>query len=381
MNKIIDSKKKSAAEPTPEDLEAQHEDFNKAFSLFMSSLELDNGVITKKAVEAARSVIEEDKTAFKAFLLNVIDEYIKACDRGEEPSIEEIFKYTYRNPKNFIIPNDKTTSLIFSGRKDLDFGTGEKIAVGSRTKPAEVMIIIKDIDGLSYTPLSLYENAVFSGLCSILESGQYIFTSRQVYQAMTGRNVRPKKDSQAIGSVTRTINKFRTMLVTMDCSEHIKLNNKGVMPDGVEGVFRDENFLFAESITAICNGQKETAYRVLKTPILYRYAKEVKQIISVPSNLLDMEMNNNDDVIKIRYYLLRRIEQMKNSKNKLSNTILFETIFRECQIIGTDDRITAKKKREIVFNILDKLRDDKGYITDYTIEKKGRSYYSITIEI
>ena len=153
MNKIIDSKKKSAAEPTPEDLEAQHEDFNKAFSLFMSSLELDNGVITKKAVEAARSVIEEDKTAFKAFLLNVIDEYIKACDRGEEPSIEEIFKYTYRNPKNFIIPNDKTTSLIFSGRKDLDFGTGEKIAVGSRTKPAEVMIIIKDIDGLSYTPL------------------------------------------------------------------------------------------------------------------------------------------------------------------------------------------------------------------------------------
>ena len=56
-------------------------------------------------------------------------------------------------------------------------------------------------------------------------------------------------------------------------------------------------------------------FQLLEKPVLYTYAELVKQIIDVPTELLEInEISDTDSVIVIKRALIRRIEQMRIEK-------------------------------------------------------------------
>ena len=162
-----------------------------------------------------------------------------------------------------------------------------------------------------------------------------------------------------------------------------KLSLKGAQLTGGK---IDTYLLALDKIEVTAGGQKVTAYKVIKTPILYDYSRLTGQVITVPAALLDIRdesgarIPNTDRRIAIKGYLLRRIEIMKGKSGKRTSrhiiyTDLYETI---CESEPTDKE--RRLIREYVYIVLDCWKRD-GYIKGYTDLKQGRKKTGVAIEL
>lgn len=272
------------------------------------------------------------------------------------------------------IMNTKVTKYLFDSKTD--FSEERQVSVG-KTGKKDVIINVQAyvaIDGkIIPTNFTAYDREVLNGICSIYASGQNIMTTQTIYEAFTGRR---NPSSQSKAHVTRSINKMRSTLLSIDWTNHAKMS--GLPLEDEDYIKSNDNLLLMQNIEANINGTDTNAFLLLQAPILYKYAKSVEQIITIDKSLLQMDnLNNTDDSIVLKNYILTRIAIMKNPKNKVKNhAILFDTMFEYCQITGNKNEM--KRKRELVTKILDELKK-KQYITGYTIEKKGNKYKSIVV--
>lgn len=103
------------------------------------------------------------------------------------------------------------------------------------------------------------------------------------------------------------------------------------------------------------------------------------QVITVKIDLLNTKkaISNTPDNIVIRAYIVKRIEEMKNSKNHLGNKILYDTIFEECQI-DASNKVVKKRHRDAIKKILECFIE-KDYIKAYTETKKGNTLDGVLI--
>ena len=128
----------------------------------------------------------------------------------------------------------------------------------------------------------------------------------------------------------------------------------------------------------------QEGYVFLREPVLYQVCKEFNnQLTTVPKNWLSPPrkmISNNAVSITIRQYLLLRIQKEKNLGNK-TITVLFETLLQETMMNG-DSKRQILRDREKVKSILDEWKGmENGPISDYKIQYKGQSPYSIEITL
>lgn len=283
-------------------------------------------------------------------------------------------KTIYKKTSAFEIMNTKVTKYLFDSKTD--FSEERQVSVG-KTGKKDVIINVQAyvaIDGkIIPTNFTAYDREVLNGICSIYASGQNIMTTQTIYEAFTGRR---NPSSQSKAHVTRSINKMRSTLLSIDWTNHAKMS--GLPLEDEDYIKSNDNLLLMQNIEANINGTDTNAFLLLQAPILYKYAKSVGQIVTIDKSLLQMDnLNNTDDSIVLKNYILTRIAIMKNPKNKVKNhAILFDTMFEYCQITGNKNEM--RRKRELVTKILDELKK-KQYITNYTIEKKGNKYKSIVV--
>ena len=283
-------------------------------------------------------------------------------------------KTIYKKTSAFEIMNTKVTKCFFDGKTD--FSEERQVRVG-KTGKKDVIINVQAyvaIEGkIIPATFTAYDREVLNGICSIYASGQDIMTTQTIYEAFTGRR---NPSSQSKAHVTRSINKMRSTLFSIDWTNHAKMS--GLPLEENDYIKSNDNLLLMQNIEANINGTDTNAFLLLQAPILYKYAKSVGQIVTIDKSLLQMDnLNNTDDSIVLKNYILTRIAIMKNPKNKVKNhTILFDTMFEYCQITGNKNEM--RRKRELVTKILDELKK-KQYITGYTMEKNGNKYKSIVV--
>lgn len=287
---------------------------------------------------------------------------------------KEQYKTLYKKTSSFEIMNTKVTKFLFDGKTD--FSEERQISVG-KTGKKDVIINVQAyvaIDGeIIPATFTAYDREVLNGICSIYASGQDIMTTQTIYEAFTGRR---NPSSQARAHVTRSINKMRSTLFSIDWTNHAKMS--GLPLEDKDYIKSNDNLLLMKNVEANINGTDTNAFLLLQAPILYNYAKSVGQIVTIDKSLLQMDnLNNTDDSIVLKNYILTRIAIMKNQKNKIkSHAILFDTMFNYCQITGNKNEM--KRKRELVIKILDELKK-KEYITGYKIKKEGNKYKGIDV--
>ena len=279
-------------------------------------------------------------------------------------------------PKLSIIVNSKISSEL---TKDF-IGKGEiPIKVNKRNAKKEVLVYAsltyegENIELSGRQEFTPYDRVVHNSVVTLHAAGNEIFTPEMVYRAMNGLTESEKVSPQAIGAVTRSIEKSRVTKLTIDYTQEAKARNLDVKEAKYDGML-----LNADKVTGSVSGVKKEAYRLLRTPILYEYSQQIKQIISVPIQLLQTKeaLRSTDEVIVIRFYLIQRIEIMKNNKNQ-SNKILYSTIFEE---LGKQNptKQKAEKIRDATKAILG-LLIKKEYIQGYQEYKEGRQIKGIEI--
>ena len=292
-------------------------------------------------------------------------------------------------PQKHIIPNNKlanslTKDIIDAGVINLDVGK-KKGDIITRC------LLSYEGDNVKLTsrqPFTEYDRNVLDAATSLYEYGDesHVITPATVYRAMVHATETETPSPQQIGAVTRSLDKMRFVRVQIDCSEELTRRKLSLNGAQVTGGKIDTYLLALEKIEVIAGGQKVTAYKMMKTPILYDYSRLIGQVLTVPAALLDIrdktgaKVSNTERRIAIKGYLLRRIERMKGKTgNRQSRQILYAKIYASvCE--GDPKEKEQRLIREYVALVLTNWKRDK-YITGYSELKKGRKKTGVEIKI
>ena len=332
--------------------------------------------ILKEAETDSNAIGENEPSSFQTALQQVRSELASIRQNGVLP------KQLYHAPRVLNMINTKATNVLFDPNYQEQIKVPVDIMVGGAKKDLAVQtqLFVSVADDnimdekevrLSQT-LTAYDRMVYDAVCSVLfANGDMLVTTRQIYEAFAGKTT---NSPQALGHVTRSLNKMRSTILYLDCTDHVR----SIDPRAPKMVF-DENLLSFSRITFSSGGKEVSGYRFLKMPILFEYAMKVKQLITVPRALLEVETISSTDTNNlIKTYLLRRIEMMKTKHNSItSNRIKYDAML-EYLGISAGSKVEYKRIRDTVRTILD-CWTKQGYIKGYTEVKEGRRFSGVEI--
>ena len=286
-------------------------------------------------------------------------------------------------PQKHVMPNNKLANSL---TKDIiDAGAIDLVVSGrGKTEITTRCILTYEGDNVKLSgrqPCTEYDRNVADAVTSLFLYGDpsHIITPATVYRAMIHSTGTETPSPQTLGAVTRSLDKGRFVRVQIDCTQELLRRNASFNGEQITGGKVDTYLLPLEKIEVMAGGKKVTAYKIIKTPVLYDYARLTKQVLTVPAKLLDVpNASNTEQRISIKGYLLRRITVMKG-KTAQSNRILFEKIW---DAAGKPDPSPkeAQRIREYTFTVLDYWKKER-YIKGYKAIKEGKAYTAVEIQL
>ena len=343
--------------------------------------------------EALYTAIEIIKARIDTFGYERPTEVVLSYREGEktsEPVKPTLPKYDFVYPTDFQQNLTKTSSTLFSSKNSLENLRQIAIDVAPNKKGltttynVNVDLSAPELKGTEN--ITEYDKSVHNMAVSIGKVNEHgFFTAKQVATALlygdNPSNSNPSK--QQIGAVTKSIEKLALIRVTIDWTEHIRLNNKGDIPEGAS--FKVTDYMLpVRKYTATIGGQKVEGYQFIDrdnyTP-LHQYATSVGQIGQHPVKMLNIPINLDQQKIVIRDFLLEEIAHIKNRTN-WNNTI---SVDRLLEVAGESSQtIDRTKKRRFLKAVKDMLDywKKKGYIKGYKEKKAnttGKPIQSFTI--
>lgn len=302
-------------------------------------------------------------------------------------------------PDKLALLNPRITQWLFdpvqckSLVEPIDIGLKAPTKKTGNGKGIKSLQCFQVIDGVDLPAnIGVYDKVVLSAICTLYKEfiksgkpGDMIVTPQMIYQCYAGK---PYSKKAQIDNVTKSVRKMMTTIVSFDWRDHAvakKLLSKEdaeILSKSENYIVERQNMIYAREIFAQVNGARLRAFQLFRTPCLYEYSRSVGQIVTIPKNLLQIpDLKNTDEITLMKIYLATRIELMKNKRNSVkSNSILYESITRECQTKDWDslDKTERKRKRETVSKILDNWKSE-NYIKGYTITKKGSTQTGVEI--
>jgi hypothetical protein len=343
--------------------------------------------------EALYTAIEIIKARIDTFGYERPTEVVLSYREGEktsEPVKPTLPKYDFVYPTDFQQNLTKASSTLFSSKNSLENLRQIAIDVSpnkkglTTTHNVNVDLTAPELKGTEN--VTEYDKSVHNMAVSIGKVNEHgFFTAKQVATALlygdNPSNSNPSK--QQIGAVTKSIEKLALIRVTIDWTEHIRLNNKGDIPEGAS--FKVTDYMLpVRKYTATIGGQKVEGYQFIDrdnyTP-LHQYATSVGQIGQHPVKMLNIPINLDQQKIVIRDFLLEEIAHIKNRTN-WNNTI---SVDRLLEVAGESSQtIDRTKKRRLLKAVKDMLDywKKKGYIKGYKEKKAnttGKPIQSFTI--
>ena len=256
---------------------------------------------------------------------------------------------------------------------------GRKVSVGGKDV-VEIRALMKYDDEnitLLGRPLTDFDKTVHDAAAAIYAAGNSAFTVQDLYRACNGLDIDTIK-AETLTPYIESIEQSITRRLRIDATNQINAYYKGK----VKKVVYENYFLPLKAVEiTMSNGEKVKGYAFLDAPPLYEYSSNIKQIVAAPIGLLRASKNvrNTPETATITNYLIRRIDGIKNPKNKLQPKIAYDAIFTAAGIDTSKlDRTQLKRKRDIVKAKLDYFKL-QGFIKDYTEYKNGRQAGGVEI--
>lgn len=325
----------------------------------------------------------------------VLEEYytLWRSEEKEEPSLlPSLPKYDFVYPTELQQNLTKASKKIFDSsiaitdlkQAEIDVTPNKKGIVNTFSVYVDMSAPeLKGTENVTEYDKSVHNMAVSIGLAN--KHG--FFTARELATALIhGDNPNNNRvSSQQIGAVTKSIEKQRHIDITIDWTEHIKLNHKGELPEDASNFTVKDYMLPVREYTATIGGKTLHGYQFIdpiKLSPLYQYARSVGQIGQHPVKMLNIPINLDQSKLVIRDFLLEEIAHIKNNPTSWNNTISVDKIL---EVAGEDSQtITRKKKSSLLFAVKDMLDywKKEGYIKGYTENRAnttGKPIQSFTI--
>lgn len=305
----------------------------------------------------------------------------------ELPEAPELPNYDFVYPTELQQNLTKASTTIFSSKNSIE--ALKQIAVEispnrkglTTTYTVDVDLTAPELKGTEN--ITEYDKSVHNMAVSIAMVNKYGgFTAKQVATALYhGNNHNSNISKQQIGAVTKSIEKQALIRLTIDWTDHIKLNNGDTLPEDVTNYKKTGYMLPVEGHTFTIKGQELHGYRLIAEPPLYQYARSVGQIGQHPIKMLNVPVNLDQSKIVIRDFLLEEISHLKNpSLGYWGKTI---SVDRLLTIAGEDSQQITRKKKSLLLSSIIKMLEywkDEKYIKDFKLNRKAKTIQSFTIE-
>ena len=294
-------------------------------------------------------------------------------------------------PQKHLIPNNKlanslTKDIIGAGIIELD--------VSGKKEPELLTRCILNYEGdnvklSSRQPFTEYDRNVADAVTSLYEYGDssHIITAAQVYRAMVHATKTETPSAQQIGAVTKSLDKMRFVRVQIDCSQELTRRKVSLNGAQITGGKIDTYLLALEKIEVTAGGQRVSAYKIMKTPILYEYSRLTGQVLTVPAALLDVRDNSGGKVsntelrIAAKGYLLRRISVMKGKAGARQNHMIkYNSLYEEVCPGQTLRRVEQQRLRDYTALVLENWTR-QGFIRGYTETRQGNKKIGVEIKL
>ena len=248
---------------------------------------------------------------------------------------------------------------------------------------------------LSCNDISPYDMAGMDAFYTLYKSGYQTFSLQTVIRVMSG-NMDQDITAQKIARLKESVEKLRLILITIDCTDELRVR-KLIKK---EETAKYRSYFLPVSSVEIQSGNQTVVegYRLLELPALYAYAERIKQMISVPIELLASTggfLPDTDENVILKRYLLKRIARMKKEKATVySRRIRYEWYDRKTQRekgmfaeLGYREEDFASrfswlnkraKVHKAVKQILDAFRQ-AGYIAGYSETREGNAITGVEI--
>lgn len=304
----------------------------------------------------------------------------KSQDKCENlPAVRSI------HTKKIYTPNDRLTHAIFGGNRDIDLNyllTPDLVQIRTDAKGKifiSVNVRFEDLPEKMQSRLSdRFTRAVCDSITSLILAKNPYITPEHIALAMNGYSTHNRRiTAKFIEQIKESVEVLRHTWCKIDANEEAKAKGYNFKDTYFDGLLAPIDALEV----VLMNGKRVKAYQVLREPILYSYAKQKNQVLTVDIDMLALpdSVNMTRENIILQRYLVERIEGMKNPKNKLGCIVEYETIFKvlDAQEFTRDDK---KRIRQTVRKFLD-YWVGMAYIKSYYEESEGRLIKSIRIEL
>ena len=287
-------------------------------------------------------------------------------------------------PKKEYLNNSKIANYISSNNNLLD-KTLQLTTIPKKNIFVTVDLTTDENVSVINQNITQYDMAVMDSVYTLLVNGTSSFTPEMIVRIMSG-NFEQDVTPQKAGAVTKSLNKLSLIRISIDCTDELRMrkqisNNKTAQLTSYLMPIREITIRSANHQTEM------KGFQLIEKPVLYTYAENIKQIMSVPTTLLETKnkISNTDDVIIIKRALIKRIEIMKSNKNLInSNIINYERYDPKTgdtkgffQTLGfyKNNYSNWKKKKSRLHNTITSILNifiQDHYILGYTVITEGK---------
>lgn len=342
-------------------------------------------------VEASNTPGKEYETLLRFFGLEPSSTPTENAQSLQDEVLNVLPKLQSLIPQKHLIPNNKLANSL---TKDI-IGAGIiELKVSGKKEPELLTRCILNYEGdnvklSSRQPFTEYDRNVADAVTSLYEYGDssHIITAAQVYRAMVHATKTETPSAQQIGAVTKSLDKMRFVRVQIDCSQELTRRKVSLNGAQVTSGKIDTYLLALEKIEVTAGGQRVSAYKIMKPPILYEYSSLTRQVLTVPAALLDVRDNtgvkvsNTELRIAAKGYLLRRISVMKGKSGaRQSHTIKYSSLYEEVCPGQTLRRVEQQRLRDYTAIVLENWTW-KGFISGYTETLQGNKKIGVEIKL
>lgn len=199
--------------------------------------------------------------------------------------------------------------------------------------------------------LTAFDRRVHDAIGTLYNVGNEYMSMSQIAIAM-GNTGRP--NSRMLERIESSIDKMMTVRIILDQSEDYDAYNK------IQQRYKGP-LIVAEQKEAMINGQLVAdALHVFREPLLMEFARNRKQITTIPREVIETKKRQTENNLAIEGYLLERISRMKGNKRKTIKKISYKSILKMLNLSG-------KQQQRAIPVIWDYLEHYKSvcWIKDY----------------
>lgn len=295
-------------------------------------------------------------------------------------------------PPNYIVPNNRLMKLLAANK--IPFNLKDvPIALSAKLKETHTNLVMINFDDNNIRisngdkPFDRKDREIFNAFCSLYDAGNRKVTSRQVYRTMNALLGSEDVTPGTLEDIENRIEKQMMMFVDINFEVEYRHYNKLPKNKKIDTavILKDQLLPVAKITLDSGNGIKTNGFVIKDQPVLYKYAQEFKQVVSIPLEILNIKKLNStsrNNLIKI--YIATRIEQLNSKKKRglklmvADKRILFESIYEHAEIVNVSatERGRIRKTIEVI------LKDfaSKKYIKSYEFKKDGRSYTKVDFD-